>query len=242
MVMDAQVEVSYTMETNRPALSDEERDLALSYLCEDILQSLINMHCPKQGQRNRDREVGSLETSSSNGLEALSVHASAPEWQDSDCLMTHPDTLSCHKFSNNIMMIFDAETSKPELEAKVKRTIEQFMTHSFYTNQVNLRLAEMGSSLHITGFQFETSRDRQPTLTEPEREEILELGIPTATAQPNIPSSNVLEQQVLSEGRNNHDGVSASAIFFAAATPGPTTMNGTRTLWSYIFCFPNNPC
>ena len=113
MVMDALVEVSYNMETNRPALSDEERDLALGYLREDMLQSLINMHCPKQGLRNRDRLVGSrAEARSSSGLKALSVHASAPRWQDSSCPMTHGDTLSCHKFSNDILMLFDADTTK----------------------------------------------------------------------------------------------------------------------------------
>jgi hypothetical protein len=218
MVMDAQIEITYHMETNRPTLTADEAELVLGYLRDDILQSLINVHCPKPGARNRERPVGSMASdSSASGLEALSIHASDPRWQDSDCAMTHADTLSCHTYSNDVLMLFDSDTTKEQLEADVSETIEEYMKYSFYTNQVNLRLAEEGSSLQVTAFQFQNAQDQPPGPSEtqvepPANSETLQ------SSSLNVASAVGQEQSAGSGGTNNENQANANAnaltVFF----------------------------
>ena len=190
MVMDATVQFSYRMETNRENLSTDERDLALSYLRDGILESLVNTHCPRY-----ERSMPASSLSSTGGLrrhlelEVLSLHSStaqeASAEDHSDCRLTTVDSKSCNTFSNDLMLLLDSlnmeEGGTPDLlKAKVLSTIQDYMEQDIYTDLVNHKLADEGSDLLVTAFSYVADR--------PEELEQLPASIPATSNQEKQPS------------------------------------------------------
>ena len=178
MVMDTTIRFSYRMETNREDLTDNEREGALALLRDDILQSLVNNHCPL----SNEREGGDIKNKGSNEgtrrqyggsrrhleLEVLSLHSSSAQPvdtittsgnDDEQCPLTTSDSESCEVFSNDLNLLLDAANmqeggSPEELKASVEATIRDSMEDGFYTALVNHKLAEGGSDFVITAFTY----------------------------------------------------------------------------------------
>ena len=250
MVMDATVQFSYRVETNREELSENEREWALSLLRDDILQSLVNNHCPLSNEReegdvkDKDSSEGTRRQYGGSRrhleLEVLSLHSSSAQPavnldtitsgnDNEQCPLTTSDSKKCEVFSNDLNLILDAANmqeggSPDELKASVEATIRDSMEDGFYAALVNHKLAEDGSTLIITALTF--VEDQADKLGEFPESNPVELTTDAPVLQIGTPKP-VLDN--LEEEASDPVAVAAGAPEVTAENPASLVLDPTAT-------------